>query len=329
MQPVKFLTGAPEVNLLNWNDADAVNEFLPAFRRFLASDYELETSERSEIISSLQESFPKWRSISLNDSEPGQGSSAVEIRDSEKRTAAERNENSEMAFLEHSIAVFEREPDQQPQVHFAEDLDTSIGEPSLNETSFLTSTASSLALTTPPLPIRLPCTITSLRSLRSAHPPTQPVNLLAAVISVSAPRTVQLRRRPGTMTLVELVVGDETAAGFPVTLWLAPGTGLDDVLWRTAAALRPRDVVVLARVVLGVFAGRVYAQSVRGVSSVVRVGVGGVVRWEAVVENGQAEKVRRVEEWAARFLGDAKRRGDRRVDGRGAVAGRELPPDTQ
>ena len=344
MQPVKFLTGAPEVNLLNWNDADAVNEFLPAFRRFLASDYELESSERSEIISSQQESFPKWRSISLHDSEPGQGDRVVEIRDSERREDNEGNENDEMEFLEHSIAVFEGEPGQQPQINPAEDLDTSIEEPTPNETSFLTSTTSSLPPPTAPPPIHLPRTIADLRTLRSPHSQNRTVNLLAAVISASAPRTVQLRRRAGVMTLVELVVGDETAAGFPVTLWLAAAvaagrrgagprdgrTARDEALRRAATALRRRDVVVLARMALGMFAGRMYAQSVRGVSSVVRVGVGGVVRWADVAEwNGQAEKVRRVEEWAARFLGGVERRGDGRLGGRRAIVERDLPPDTQ
>ena len=331
MSPVKFLTGAPEVDSRNWNDVDAVNDFLPAFRRFLTGEYGLE-GYGSEITPPRQESYPKWRSISLEDPDPPRSTNVIEIQDSEGIAVDNRNENEDLEFLEQSIAVFEGGLIQQPPINLTTDLDTSE-ETTLEETSFFTSTSASLPPTTTPSPIVLPRSITDLRSLRPPHLPSRTITLLVAIISVSAPRTVQPRRRPGTMTLLELLVGDDTAAGFPVTIWLPPPAerrgASDEALWRVTTALRPRDLVLLAEVALGVFGGRVYAQSVRSRTRVVRIGAGGVVRWAGIAESGQTEKVRRVEDWAARFLGGVERRGNDGQDSRGPAMERELPPDTQ
>ncbi|OHE94271.1 hypothetical protein CORC01_10431 [Colletotrichum orchidophilum] len=106
-------------------------------------------------------------------------------------------------------------------------------------------------------------------------PQTVTVNLIAGVISVSAPRSVTTRWG-NDLALVEVLIGDETRAGFGVTFWLPanpdhPAKSTDQTGGVAAAAgaptqpshLRRQDVVLLQNVALHVFRGKVYGQSLR------------------------------------------------------------------
>lgn len=114
-------------------------------------------------------------------------------------------------------------------------------------------------------------------------PQTVSVNLIVGVVATSPARSVRTRYGGGAVDLVELVVGDETRAGFTITFWLdgsgggggegatGGGRGLRAAaaaaasaeLREAVTALRARDVVLLQNVALRVFMGRVYGHSLR------------------------------------------------------------------
>ncbi|RMY01832.1 hypothetical protein D0867_11252 [Hortaea werneckii] len=167
-------------------------------------------------------------------------------------------------------------------------------------------------------PFRIIGPVSDLKSIPSAphidsiFPGTITLNLLCAVISVSPIRTVQLRRRrqqrAGTTTgnpqhqnrdpadaahpderdLIEILLGDETRAGFSATFWFLPESESDRHLPITERrggaggssvrdaneeakhrrqnllSLRAGDVVLIRNLALSVFKGGVYGQSLRG-----------------------------------------------------------------
>ncbi|KAK0743162.1 hypothetical protein B0T18DRAFT_414605 [Schizothecium vesticola] len=150
-------------------------------------------------------------------------------------------------------------------------------------------------------------------------------HLVVGLISLSPTRAVQTRFGPSP--LVEVLVGDDTRAGFAVTFWLG-GSGSSPL-----AALRPGDVVLLRNVALNAFQGRVYGSSLRrGMTRVdllyrAREGEGegyydaGDLR-RAEGGHAQLEKTRRVRDWAVRFVG----RGEAEGKGKGK-RGWDVMPD--
>ncbi|KAH9240356.1 hypothetical protein K456DRAFT_1826128 [Colletotrichum gloeosporioides 23] len=168
-------------------------------------------------------------------------------------------------------------------------------------------------------------------------PQTVTVNLIAGVISVSPSRAITTRW--GTeLALVEVLLGDETRAGFGVTFWLAPaaksapGTTLP-------SELRRQDVVLMQNVALHVFRGKVYGQSLRkGLTRTTvlyrrRMGEGdegGYYRRKDLESQGEGRahpqlvKTRRVWEWVLSFVGGEARTESK---GKGTKRGWDLPPD--
>ena len=100
------------------------------------------------------------------------------------------------------------------------------------------------------------------------------VNLIVGVLSVSAPKAIKVRRGVQTIDLVEVTVGDDTRSGFLINLWLPRGEqGRERTTGPTlrdhALQLRPRDVIVAARVALNSYQGTVLGQSLRkGLTSI-------------------------------------------------------------
>ncbi len=122
--------------------------------------------------------------------------------------------------------------------------------------------------------------IPSAAYLLGLAPQTVTVHLVAAVVAVGTRRWVRPRARRGAqlpaspvggpgrgMSLVELVIGDETRSGFGVTMWRDgddDGDGPNANNANNAVdALGPRDVVLLRHVALHVFGGHVYGSSLR------------------------------------------------------------------
>lgn len=159
--------------------------------------------------------------------------------------------------------------------------------------------------------------------LLSIQPQTMTVTLIAGIISIAAPRTVETRFGT-TKTLVEVLIGDETKSGFSVTFWLAAAEcGGGPNAGGPLAGLRAQDVVLMRNVALNVFRGKVYGGSLpRGMTAVYLLhrgrkldsgDAGGHYSGADLAKVGkgtkplhpQLEKTRRVRDWVLKFVGGA------------------------
>ncbi|KAH0492601.1 hypothetical protein TgHK011_007548 [Trichoderma gracile] len=168
-------------------------------------------------------------------------------------------------FCEESLAAHNLIPSSQLQAG-SFSMDTTEG--TTTTTSFLTDSSNDHSLqeqaATRPLPTPVPSHLSDLEDVPPAKrilalaPQTVTLNLIVAVISIAQPRTVTTRWGT-TLSLVEVLVGDETKSGFAVTFWLTP----DQATTSQVSKLRRQDVVLMENVALHVFRGKVYGQSLR------------------------------------------------------------------
>ncbi|KAK1251976.1 hypothetical protein MKX07_007455 [Trichoderma sp. CBMAI-0711] len=217
-------------------------------------------------------------------------------------------------FCEESLAAHNLIPSSQLQAG-SFSMDTTEG--TTTTTSFLTDSSNDLSLqeqgATRPLPTPVPSHLSDLEDVPSAKrildlaPQTVTLNLIVAVISIAQPRTVTTRWGT-TLSLVEVLVGDETKSGFAVTFWLTS----DQATTSQVSKLRRQDVVLMENVALHVFRGKVYGQSLRKnltrVSLLWRSEGGGYYHTRdlakrAAAKHPQREKTRLVKEWVLHFVG--------------------------
>ncbi|APA07904.1 hypothetical protein sscle_03g026740 [Sclerotinia sclerotiorum 1980 UF-70] len=171
--------------------------------------------------------------------------------------------------------------------------------------------------------------------LSSIHPQTMTINLIVGIISISEPKAIATRKG-GEVSLVEILVGDDTKSGFSINFWLS-GKGKEDVK-EILANLRVQDIVLVKNVALGSFRGKVHGQSLRKDMTKIwllyrekidRSDVGGCYgkrELEGREMDVQLGKVKRVRDWVVCFVGvAAASRGKRGVKRRRE----ELPPDSQ
>ncbi|KAL7951864.1 hypothetical protein V8C42DRAFT_305466 [Trichoderma barbatum] len=211
-------------------------------------------------------------------------------------------------FCEESLAAHKLIPSSQ------------IGSFSMNTTedtaiSFTTASSNDVSLKDPTrsLPTPVPSHLSDLEDVPSAgrilalSPQTVTLNLIVAVISIAQPRTVTTRWGT-TLSLVEVLVGDETKSGFAVTFWLSN----DQATTSQVSKLRRQDVVLMENVALHVFRGKVYGQSLRKnltrVSLLWRSEGGGYyqnkdIARRAAAKHPQREKTRLVKDWVIHFVG--------------------------
>ncbi|KAK4958768.1 hypothetical protein LTR10_003564 [Elasticomyces elasticus] len=359
---VIFLAGAPLAEDLS---ADLLTSFNTPVKRFLghpSAPRELPTQ-----LTQLQASA-KWRAISMGN--PAHDANVQDPDDAESIIFNHHDEESSqqrLAFLEHSLALLNELDSSQILPTGPGDYDDTTAFPSTF--SLATTTSESFNNTNGTLdPTEFPSTspaklgrpgtlqllgeITDLKRLPPAshilriQPQTMTVNLLATIISISPPRTITLRKRTGEMDLQELLLGDETRAGFGVTFWLTPTDSQTrqqrdqrDDMRAQLSELRSGDVVLVQNVALSAFRGVVYGQSLSrrfarnstGVSVVDggEVGQGGE---EFGLPMGVKGKFERVRKWGDDFVGRTRRPALTmpsavRVGGDGF--GEQLPPDTQ
>lgn len=198
-------------------------------------------------------------------------------------------------------------------------------------TSFTTSSFQSDNQAPPPvLPAHLSDLedVPSAKKITSLQPQTVTLNLIVGVLSVAQPRTVTTRWG-STLSLVEVLVGDETATGFAVTFWVPT----DKVSECDVIRLRRQDVVMMENVALHVFRDKVYGQSLR--RGLTRLHLlwrgqgGGYYSTRSLTraghENPQASKTKAARDWVLRFVG-LERKGNSR---RGIVDWDKPPDDTQ
>ncbi|KAK0261137.1 hypothetical protein LTS09_004400 [Friedmanniomyces endolithicus] len=139
------------------------------------------------------------------------------------------------------------------------------------------------------------------------------------------------------MDILELLLGDESKAGFSITFWLTAvdsQTKQQDDLRSELGNLRAGDVVVVRNVALSAFKGCVYGQSLsrkfaRNCTSVNVISAEDVRVHGSVAMRG---KFGRVQRWADDFVG---RRSGPTVMGKAVAGGggrrvgeEVLPPDT-
>lgn len=116
--------------------------------------------------------------------------------------------------------------------------------------------------------------------LQSITPQTVTINVVVGIISILPPREITTRRGGRRKVhLVEMMVGDDTRAGFAINIWLDHFLNINQSATTTTAAaannsetqslattvtnLRPRDIVLIRNAALNSFQGKVYGQSLR------------------------------------------------------------------
>lgn len=138
-------------------------------------------------------------------------------------------------------------------------------EPSFHDSlSTVTTPHTSFYGTIPPPIPNVPANLSDLEDIPAAqdilgyHPQTITVNLVAGVLSIAQPRSVKTRWG-NELSLIEVLLGDETKSAFSVTFWVPTGTASQSQVGQ----LRRQDVILLQNVGLHVFRKRVYGQTLR------------------------------------------------------------------
>ncbi|KAI9151769.1 hypothetical protein HJFPF1_08979 [Paramyrothecium foliicola] len=210
-------------------------------------------------------------------------------------------------FCEQSLAEHDAAP---ASSGISQSFDTSLA----TDTSFATNSTAGVSEAAPrPPPVPVAAHLSDLEDIPPAPqvlafaPQTITINLIVGVLSIAQPRTVQTRWGT-TLSLVEVLVGDETSSGFGVTFWLSS----DNAVASDVGRLRRQDVVLMRNVALRVFRGKVYGQSLRGGRTKLsllwrrdgsghyssrdlhRSKTGGIP---------QSEKTRQVKDWLLKFVG--------------------------
>ncbi|KAI9843913.1 MAG: hypothetical protein M1838_002409 [Thelocarpon superellum] len=183
--------------------------------------------------------------------------------------------------------------------------------------------------------------IPSAHYLDSIAPQTMTVNLIVGIISIGPPRLIRTRMAGREMEIVEMLVGDETRAGFGISIWLSPLQ--KDALRIVMGSLRLRDVVLMRNIALSCFRAKVHGQSLhRGMTKLLLLHRepldSGDHLWRTQcldltkpgADDPRVSKVKRVADWVRDFLAPAAQRhgGHRDVGVDPGVNHEDLPPDT-
>ena len=364
-----FLAGAPAASDLRWSEQHLVSGHTQSTIRYLSLEHDspgpLSTAARSCWRAVPMANGPFYQSPHMR-KQLAQGDASF----SNNRTFHKPDGNSshDNEFLEHSFAM--HADVQSSQIAPQSSLDESTF---VTELSTLLEDATSLPngssvdesnnVLTSSVPsalrdqIRLPSSITNIRMIPSAshleqiRPQTMTVNLVAGVISVAPTRTVKVRRGDYYKDIIEVILGDETRAGFAMSSWHDPVESQQDCdkLRNTLQSLRPGDIVCVERLALSSFRGQVFGQSLNRKSARNATSLTVLCRAESlrtlddsmssVLPLSLAPKVQKVKDWVASFVGPAKRRRGsdhvpdplrpRKYSKPTHDAEKYLPPDTQ
>lgn len=249
-------------------------------------------------------------------------------------------------FYEHSIAAHENVTSSQlvsSQSQSGQEVASFMTDDSASRTSFQSGDGFSPApsakapLLSPTADIRNLKDLPTSAYITSIQPQTMTCNLIVGIISISQPREVKTRW--GTRTLVEVVVGDDTMAGFAVTFWLAPNSTIAE---SALAGLRSTDVVLVQNVALSSFMNKVYGSSLR--KNLTRIhllyrarldaqDVGGYYSRADLKIRGPAHpqlaKTSKVYDWVLNFVADGRSRMRTNKSKRSAAPWDRPPLDSQ
>ena len=354
---VLFLTGAPLVSSLTWEEDKLCAVVQPCF---------FDSSERPcQTIASAATVAPAWRSLPfvqphlptglsqlnqdggtfglqeegdnetsfLSTSDLSFVSARLDVDESQASQGSElNNEETLSQYYEHSFALHEDIPSSRivgPTTAIADE--SFVTEP--EELSIPLTIDSDLETDDPLARLKLMSShINDLKDLPNAaflysiNPQTMTVDLVVGIISISQPRMLKTRRGGREVELVEILVGDDSRAGFGINIWLSPAQESrnsgprDKHLRNDTLQLRPRDVVLARQIALCSFRGKVYGQSLRkGMTSldllyrnvVDKNDKKGAFRAkdfrDAGVGDCQMTKVRKVKDWVLQFVGSHAR----------------------
>jgi hypothetical protein len=335
---VIFLTGAPDHDKLDWHHARLLAHFQGRLRNYLNPD----NCENAEEPTSAFHVIPKWRTIqcSYDDAATSTANSTDPQRERGTEFLSFEDDTERSEFLDHTLASFQRsdevDTDGRAEVRNSNpERDLSFSTLSSTDISF-ESASNSIIEFANATDIKFPDSIQDLKRLPSAshllaiQPQTVTVHLLVGMITVET-RIVQLRKRTGQMDLVELLVGDETAAPFKITFWLQH---LDDVVNAKRASadpdidstrrailnsIRPGDILLLTNVALDVFKNTTYGQSLTRRRAGCTTDVVNVSRIDVETTSKNIRiKFQCVRKWARDFVG-VKDTGSDLPDKRGAL----------
>ncbi len=371
-----ILTGAPLSISLDWNDEALCAPLQPCFSQ---------SSDESRVPVLAIDAKPAWRSLPLESSRLPTGltqasnvndgldygerasfsttdaiSFVSSCSDDEKLQASQDSvyskDNLLSQFYEHSFAIHEEIPSSQI-----------LEQDSSDDVSFFTESkdTSQLSSGSTDISSRIGFAqagpifghITNLRDvpnasyIRSIEPQTMTVNLVAGIIALPQPRVIMTRKDRRRVKLIEMLIGDETKAGFGINIWLHPHefrvNGSDMQL--KMAQFRPQDIVLMKNVALTSFRGKVYGQSLRKNTTTLNLLYRNTIDLDDLrgiysaqdLEAGRVEdisivKVANVKQWVMTFVGagaDLRHptvqngaRGGQRVNKAQSIA---IPPDTQ
>jgi hypothetical protein len=285
-----ILTGAPESSSLDCEAPDLLHHFLQPFNQLFPITKLHDGPPTAPASSDQTQNHPAaWRSLPLlQPSHLPTGLSQVRALGGNFDQAPDffttisfEYEFSEDVAVTNTSQILSQFYDQSLVAHGQEEAAQAADEPtSFSETattvSFLSEDTSfndterpnaSIASLKPPLETsKANPHLSDVEDIPTSHqlltlqPQTVVINLIVGVISIAASRTV--RTRWGySMSLSEILVGDETKAGFGVTFWLSPKRPSPQAA--VLAQLRRQDVILLQNVVLHVFMKKVYGQSLR------------------------------------------------------------------
>ena len=346
---VIFMTGAPLSSSLQWTEEELCAPLQPGF-------VERKPAESTEP-SSHADKAPSWRSVPLERPHLPTGLTQISQEDigseeygfpagetaffsptefsfisdpsecpsEQSQVSNSAKEDLYTQYYEQSFAIHENIPSS--QIVGAESLDESFAtEPEDCSTAFSASSPSYPAdqLARSRL---ISSHLSELKDmpnagyLQSITPQTMTVNLVVGVISISQPRTIKTRKGGHSIELVEMLVGDDTKAGFGINIWLPPQesnhSALQDGDLRTQTLkLRPQDVILARNVALSSFRAKVYGQSLRRGMTTLDLLYRNVVDGHdapgayragelehGAVDELQVRKVRDVKDWVMRFVG--------------------------
>lgn len=150
--------------------------------------------------------------------------------------------------------------------------------------------------------------------LQDIEPQTMTVNLIVGIVSSPEARSVYTAVGKRHVSLLELVVGDETRSGFGINIWLAQDEGVDRSRKEEAHGLRQGQLVLFQNVALNSFRGQVYGQNIRR----------NLTRTALINGECDGEKIRAVRSWMADFIAFGEPYAMNQID-----RSIRLPPDTQ
>lgn len=358
-----LFAGAPEVDSLDWDDANLLKDFSGSFSRFAGHEVADQLTAIPHVTSFSQ---PAWRSLSLQrqhlttglSQSPaphgdyrGFGASFFTTHDVdsflEEWCQSRTRDSQELGsrpteqvlsqFYEQSYAVHEDIPSSQLGPVLDDGISFRSGT-SFGVTDSFDSTSYSFPRDVPSAgPLTNLKDVPTATYLSSIHPQTMTINLIAGIISISPPRTINVRRG-GTVELIEVLIGDDTRSGFGINFWLHSSQAKSE-LRSVLEGLRPQDIILVRNVALTSFRGKVYGQSLRKDTTkahlyyrnrIDKSDTGGYYSAADLVRTDtphpQVEKTIKVREWVMKFVGGAA--GQSKRDHRRSAIER-LPPDTQ